>query len=176
MTNSTETIATGRYVSLVKVGRWEYATRTNASGVVFVAALTDDEKLIFVEQFRPPVAKRVIEFPAGLAGDVAGEEHESLEQAAARELEEETGYRAAQWQHAFTGPATAGLCDEIATLFLARGLTRVGAGGGVEHEAITVYEVPLLEVDAWLQQKQREGSLVDGRVYAGLYFLARGQA
>jgi ADP-ribose pyrophosphatase len=56
------------------------------------------------------------------------------------------------------------------TLFVARGLRRVHAGGGTEHEDIHVHEVPLAEVPAWLQQKAAEGMLIDPKVYAGLYF------
>lgn len=171
MSESIEPLAIGRFLSLVKVGTWEYATRNNASGVVMIAPLTTENRVIFVEQYRPPVDKMVIEFPAGLAGDIEGEADELLEAAAARELEEETGYRAEKMQHVFTGPASAGLCDEIASLYVARNLTRVGQGGGVDGENITVHEVPLAEADAWLSEKQRAGCLVDGRVYAGLYFL-----
>jgi ADP-ribose pyrophosphatase len=173
MTNRVERIATGRFLSLVKTGSWEYATRNNARGVVMVAPLTKAGEVIFVEQFRPPVGKVVIEFPAGLAGDIAGQENEQLQQAAARELEEETGFRADRFQHVFTGPASAGLCDEIASLFLAYDLERVGEGGGVDGESIVVHAVLLADVDEWLARKQQSGALVDGRVYAGLYFLTR---
>lgn len=168
-----EFLARGKFLSLVKVGKWEYATRENATGVVLIAPQTSDGKIILVEQFRPPVNCNVIEFPAGLAGDSAEVAGEPLEQAAARELEEETGYRAERLEHVFTGPASAGLCDEIATLFLAHGLTRVAAGGGVGSEAITVHEVPVAEIGTWLAAKQREGCLVDARVYTGLYFLGK---
>jgi ADP-ribose pyrophosphatase len=173
MSDSIEPLAVGRFLSLVKVGKWEYATRNNASGVVLIAPLTNENRVIFVEQFRPPVGKNVIEFPAGLAGDIEGEADEQLAAAAARELEEETGYQAKRLEHAFTGPASAGLCDEIASLYVARDLTRIGEGGGVDGENITVHEVPLAEVEAWLAERQQAGCLVDGRVYAGLYFLTR---
>jgi len=57
------------------------------------------------------------------------------------------------------------------TLFLATKLRRVGAGGGVAHEDITVHEVPLAEVHSWLEAKAKAGVLVDPKVYAGLYFI-----
>jgi ADP-ribose pyrophosphatase len=173
MSQPVETIAKGRYLSLVKVGSWEYATRHSATGVVLIVPLTRDGNVILVEQFRPPVARRVIEFPAGLVGDLDDAADERLEDAAARELDEETGYQAGRLEHVYTGPASAGLCDEIAALFLASDLERCSEGGGVAGENITVHEVPLAQVDAWLANKQAAGCLVDGRVYAGLYFLSR---
>ena len=171
--NDCETLAAGRFLSLVKEGRWEYATRNKASGVVHVVPVTDDGKLIFVEQFRPPVGRKVIEFPAGLAGDIQDQEDEALETAAARELEEETGYQAREYKRVFHGPTSAGLCDEIATIFLAHGLAKVADGGGVGGEDITVHEVPLDQTHAWLEAKQRDGFYVAARVYTGLYFLQR---
>ena len=88
------TIAEGKRVRLVRRGDWEYVTRKKSSGIVAIVAVTDDRKLVLVEQFRPPVAKSVIELPAGLAGDAAGHEQEDLTDAARRELLEETGYEA----------------------------------------------------------------------------------
>ena len=52
-----------------------------------------------------------------------------------------------------TGAASSGLTSELVTLFQASGLQRTGKGGGVAHEDITVHEVPLPEVDAWLKAK-----------------------
>jgi len=51
----------------------------------------------------------------------------------------------------------------------------VQAGGGVGHENITVHEVPLSEVHDWLATKAREGLLIEPKVYAGLYFIGRGE-
>ena len=171
--NEAETVAAGRFLSLVRRGTWEYATRNKASGVVIVVPVADDDKLVFVEQFRPPVNKTVIEFPAGLAGDISGQENEQLVSAAGRELEEETGYRAGRLDHVYTGPSSAGLCDEISTIFVARKLSRVSAGGGVDGEEISTHEIPQSEAHAWLEQRQREGCYVAARVYTGLYFLRR---
>src|SRR5215217_1288754 len=88
------TIAEGKRVRLVRRGDWEFVTRKKSSGIVAIVAVTDDYKLVLVEQYRPPVAKSVIELPAGLAGDEAGHEQEDLLTAARRELLEETGYEA----------------------------------------------------------------------------------
>ena len=69
-----------------------------------------------------------------------------------------------------TGPASSGVTSEIVTLFKATQLRRVHAGGGVEHEKITVHEVPLNRVAAFLAEKAGSGVLVDPKVFAGLYF------
>jgi len=89
-----EVLYQGRHVDFVKVGNWEFADRPAISGIVAIAAVTPEGEALFVEQFRPPVGKLVIELPAGLAGDVSGSEKEELAEAAKRELLEETGYEA----------------------------------------------------------------------------------
>ncbi|MEM7699899.1 MAG: NUDIX hydrolase, partial [Verrucomicrobiota bacterium] len=87
-----ETLVSGRFIDLCRTARgWEYATRSNAKGCVAILAETDDKRVVLVEQFRPPVGKRVIELPAGLAGDIPLQEEEPLVVAAKRELKEETG-------------------------------------------------------------------------------------
>lgn len=79
-----ETLHAGRYLSLVRRGHWEFATRHGATGVVGLIAVTNEAKMLLVEQLRPPLGKRVLELPAGLSGDIPGEEAESLVRAAAR--------------------------------------------------------------------------------------------
>jgi len=169
--NDLRVIAETPYLNLVARGNWTFVTRPNASGVVIVAPMTSDGKLLFVEQFRPPVNSRVVEFPAGLAGDLQGAEDEALEQAARRELLEETGYEAGSMQAVFTGPASAGLTDETFTMFLARDLQKTGPGGGDESENIVMHEIEAARVNQWLQQKMNEGCQIGARVYVGLYFL-----
>ncbi len=89
-----QTIRTGKFLALVKEGHWEYVDRIGVTGAAVVVAITDDEKLLLVEQYRIPVHARTIELPAGLVGDEPGGSTESLEDAAKRELLEETGYAA----------------------------------------------------------------------------------
>ena len=88
---------------------------------------------------------------------------------------EETGYAAEEIRPLVTGPSGAGITSELVTSFLASGLRRVGKGGGVAHEDITVHEVPLSDIDAWLDAKAKTGVLIDPKVYAGLYFVNRGK-
>ena len=166
-----ETLHTGRHLSLVCHGHWEFATRHGASGVVGLVAVTSDAKMVLVEQTRPPLGTRVIELPAGLAGDIVGEESESLATAARRELLEETGYEARDVRLLTEGPSSAGLTDEMISFFLMSGLTKTGAGGGDASEDIVVHEVPLSEMPEWLEEHRRKGWAIDPKIYVGLFWI-----
>jgi len=162
----------GKYIQLVRRGHWEYVERTKVTGVVGIVAITPQNRLILVEQYRVPLGKRVLELPAGLAGDIAGEEQEEMASAARRELLEETGYQAGSMKHLITGPSSAGLTNETMSLFMAENLVRVGAGGGDASEDIEVHEVPLDEAPLWLRSRAAEGIMIDTKIYAALYFAA----
>lgn len=159
----------GRFLGLKEVDGWEYAFRTNASGVVVMVPVTGDGELVLVEQYRAPVNSRVIELPAGLVGD-NGDDREAFRDAAQRELFEETGYRAGSLDELLTSPSTAGMASEILTIYLARDLQRSGAGGGDASEDITVHHVAINDAVAWLQARQADGIMVDHKVYAGLFW------
>ena len=173
MNPSEQTLAEGKHVRLVRQGDWEFARRNNTTGIVGIVAVTEDGKLLLVEQFRPPVGKRVVELPAGLVGDAAGHETESLAAAAQRELLEETGYEAADLIRVAEGPPSAGLSDEVITMFVGMRARKVGEAHGDGNEEITLHEVPLADVPDWLAGKQREGCLIDLKIYCGLYFVDR---
>jgi nicotinamidase/pyrazinamidase len=168
-----ELLGEGKWLRLIRRGRWEYAQRVVGATAAVIVAVTAAGELILIEQPRPAIGGRVIELPAGLIGDVAGSEDEAPELAAARELEEETGYRPARLERVAEGPSTAGLSDERLIFYVAHGLERVSDGGGDEHEDITVHLVPLAEVEAWLAQRERAGITLDVKVWAGLYFARR---
>ncbi len=167
------TLHAGKFLALVQEGHWEYAERTNASGAAIIVAVTDERKLLLVEQYRIPVHARTIELPAGIIGDEPGNDEEDHVEAARRELIEETGYEAGQIEALTSGPASGGLTSETVTLFHATKLRRVGAGGGVAHENITVHEAPLAEIHEWLEARSRSGLLIDPKIYAALYFIQR---
>jgi ADP-ribose pyrophosphatase len=156
----------GKHLILRSRGKWEYATRPVRQPAVGIVAITAADQVVLVEQFRPPVGERVIELPAGLTGDIAGSEHESLLESAQRELLEETGYRAERWTELTRGYSSPGLTDELIVLFLAEGLTKHGAGGGDSTEAITIHEVPLAGVLDWLIER---GAKADLKLLAGVY-------
>ena len=161
-------IGEGKFLRLVRRGRWEFVERVNATGVVAMVAVTSDDEIVLVEQYRTAVKRRVIELPAGLVGDVDGDD--DFERAAKRELREETGYRAQRVERLVEIPGSAGLTSETTVLYRCRGLRRVAAGGGDETENITVHVLALAQVDSWLARRVRRGALVDAKVYAGLYY------
>lgn len=166
-----QVVAGGRFVELRRQGHWEYAARVGGLGAAFILALTDAEEIVLVEQYRVPVAARVIELPAGVVGDHAADAGESARQAALRELEEETGFRGRRVRHLHRGPTAPGLCAERLDLFEVTGLERVGPGGGADaDEDIAVHIVPLPRAPEWLREAERRGALIDARVYAGLWF------
>lgn len=173
MTESAKTLYEGRFLRLVRRGRWEYAERVNPGGAVAIIAVTPTGELLLVEQYRAPMEHAVIELPAGLVGDEAGAATESWETAAARELEEETGWRAARFERLTVGPTTAGMSNETVILARAHDLERVGDGGGDATEDITVHAVPVAQVPAWLAEREERGLPADPKVYAGLFFIGR---
>jgi len=167
-----ESIAKTPHLELVRVGRWSFARRPHDLKVVAVVAVTGESKLILVEQFRVPVNGRVIELPAGLAGD-AEDPNESLQTAAERELLEETGYVADAWSELATVTSSAGLTNEQVTVFRADGLKRQATGGGVEGEDIAVHEVSVSELEPWLNEQTASGKMIDSRVYASIHWATK---
>ena len=171
MSDETETLYEGRYLRLKQRGSWEYAERTHAGSAVIVIAITPENKLLFVEQFRVPIQQRTIEMPAGLVGDIAGQADESALIAAERELEEETGYRCSRIEFIHAGPSSSGMSTEMIAFARAWDLVKVGEGGGDESEDILVHEVPRREAGAWLFARAAEGYSIDPKLFAGLWFL-----
>ena len=156
-----ETVWQGRFIAAKKRGRWEYVSRTrNISAAVIVAI--DDDHVLLVEQYRVPLGKPCLELPAGLIGD--DKEGEAAETAAARELEEETGYRPSRMTDLGYYYSSPGMVSEGFTLLRAEGLTRVHEGGGVEGENIIVHRVKLDEVPAFVAAKRAEGCGIDVRL------------
>ena len=167
------TLHASQFLALIREGHWEYVDRVNATGAAIILAVTNEQKILLVEQYRIPVHARTIELPAGIIGDEPGGANESHAAAARRELLEETGFEAEHIEPVTTGAACSGITSERVTLFRATGLHRAGKGGGVAHEDIVVHEVPLVEAVAWLETKARTGVLIDPKVYAGLFFVAQ---
>ena len=167
------TLHTGKFLALVKEGHWEFADRVNATGAAIIIAVTKEQKVLLVEQYRTPVHARTIELPAGIIGDEPGSTDESIAEAARRELLEETGYTAEHIEAVTNGPSCSGITSERVTLFRALGLRRAGKGGGVANENIEVHEIPLAEIVDWLATKDKTGVLIDPKVYAGLFFISQ---
>lgn len=156
----------GRFIEAKKRGRWEYVQRVGSVGAAAIVAVHEG-RLILVDQYRVPLGCRSLELPAGLVGDDAA--GESVEAAAARELEEETGFRAGRMTVLGRFHASPGMSAEGFSLLRADSLERVSAGGGVEGEGITVHEVPLDDVPAYLDTWAAAGGALDVKL---LLFLA----
>lgn len=169
MGESTQYLYRGEYVSLKQRDGWEYAARRNPLAAVLIA-FTDAGELLLVEQYRPPVDGRVIELPAGLVGDEKARMDETVLAAAARELEEETGYRARELVEWMRCPTSAGLTDELAVFVRANGLFRTGPGGGDAGEDIRVHHIAPDHAATWLDERARAGFGIDPKIYAALYW------
>ena len=167
------TLAEGRHLNFVVRDNWEFVERRNISGIVVVIGTTNHGCLVLVTQWREPVKAWVVELPAGLAGDVPGCEQEDLAAAARRELLEETGFTASAMEPVLRGPPIPGISDEVVTFFRARGLRRVGPGGGEAGEEVRAHAVPLSGLSDWLDTVQAKGMLVDPKVLVGAYIVRK---
>lgn len=151
----------GRFVVAKRRGRWEYAGRARNIRAAVILAL-DAGHVLLVEQYRVPLGKYCLELPAGLIGDDT-EEEDALT-SAKRELEEETGYRAAHWEELGDFYSSPGMLCESFTLVKATGLTKVGEGGGTEHEDIVVHRVALDRVAETVAGHRARGHGIDVRL------------
>ena len=148
----------GKFVRLLRRGKWEYASRTNNIAAVVIIA-EHEGKVILVEQPRVPPDCRCIELPAGLVGDE--EPDATVEATAVKELEEETGFTAERIERLGDFYASPGMVSEGFTLVRAHGLSRIGEGGGTEHEDIIVHLVARADIPNFLEQKRAEGFGID---------------
>lgn len=153
-----ELVWEGRYIVAKRRGKWEYVSRSRGISAAVILAVHDGEAIL-VEQYRMPLGCPCIELPAGLVGD--DDEGEAAEVAAMRELEEETGYRAAHMVDLGRFHASPGMSSEGFTLLRAEGITRVGEGGGVPGEDIKVHHVPLDGIADFVAAKRAEGCAID---------------
>ena len=168
---SKEVLFEGKFRRFVVKDGWEFTERTNSTGIVVIIPVTDQNEVVLVEQFRVPVGKPVIEYPAGLVHDQEEYQHESYEETAKRELIEETGFDAESIVYVTEGPSCSAAATDMLSIYHATGLKQVGPGGGDETENITVHIVPLDTTEDWIQSQIEEGKIVDPKIYAGLYYL-----
>ena len=164
MTNSRPTGAPdvvwrGKYIEVRKLGTWEFVGRARGVSAAVILAVDEQDHVILVEQYRVPIAAWCLELPAGLVGDE--EEGEQTEVAAARELEEETGYRPERIVNLGRFHASPGMSSEGFTLLRAEGLTKVGEGGGVAGEEIIVRRVPIGQIADYVSERRAAGVQMD---------------
>lgn len=153
-----EIVWAGKYIVTKRRGPWEYVGRARGIGAAVILAVEDNHVLL-VEQWRVPLQRRCLELPAGLVGDeTAGED---VATSAARELEEETGWRADRIEIVGEFASSPGMVSETFTLVTAHGLTKIGEGGGVPGEDITVHRVAVNEVANFIAGKRIDGCAID---------------
>ena len=151
----------GKYLRIVRDGRWEYVERVGGIHAVVILA-EHDGKVILVEQVRVALGNRkCIELPAGLVGD---EDDKGVEETAVKELEEETGFTAERIEVIGEFFSSPGMVAEGFTLVRALGLRRIGEGGGNDHEDIEVHLVPRGEIAAFVERKRQEGCGIDTKM------------
>lgn len=128
-------------------------------GAVVVLAVLPDGKLLFERQFRYPLRRAFLELPAGKID--AGED---LLECARRELREETGYEAVEWQYLGVLHPCIGYSNERIEMFLARGLTHVGDALD-DGEFLEVLRISVDEALAAVE----EGRITDGKTIGALF-------
>ena len=124
-----------------------------------IVPLTDDGQVVVEQQFRYPLNRVITEIPAGKLNDKS----ENRLEAAKRELEEETGLIADQWMELGNYCPAAAYCDEVITLYLAKGL-RQGTRNLDEDEFLNIRMVPLTE----LVEDIMQGKIMDGKTQVAL--------
>ncbi|MBB5392219.1 MULTISPECIES: NUDIX domain-containing protein [unclassified Herbaspirillum] len=132
-------------------------------GAVTILPLFDDGTVLMEKQFRYPLNRVFIEFPAGKIDP--GEDELAC---AKRELLEETGYTATDWQHICTIHNAIAYADERLELYVARGLQE-GERKLDEGEFLDIYKAPLSE----LLEQVRSGQITDVKTVIGTFWLEK---
>ncbi len=130
-------------------------------GAAVIVPLLDSQTVLLAWQYRYPLGRHLLEFPAGKLD--AGELPQN---AAVRELLEETGYRARKWSHILTTETSPGFCDEAAFLYLAQELEYEGHPGEAD-EFVATEKTPLSRA----LQMLADGEITDAKTIIGLLWL-----
>ena len=165
--NHSRTVYRGRVIDLT-VDRITTASGTEAvrevvvhPGGAAVVPVFSNGDVLLVEQFRYPMRQSLLELPAGKV-----DPGESPEETAARELEEEVGFRAGRLEKLAAFYTTPGFCNELLHLFLARDL-EPGGRAGDEDEELTVHRYSPRQLEILI----RSGRIVDAKTLIGLHLL-----
>lgn len=135
-------------------------------GAVMVVPILDDGRLVLERQYRYPLERVMVEFPAGKL-----DPGEPGRRCAERELLEETGYRATEWAYAGTLHNAIAYSDEGIQIWFARGLT-AGAKQLDEGEFLEVFTATADELEGWV----RDGKVTDAKTMIGLLWLQQWRA
>jgi ADP-ribose pyrophosphatase len=140
-------------------------------GAVAILAVDEADRVLMVRQFRVATGEVLLEIPAGtLDVDPASGRVEDPDIAARRELEEETGQRAAEWRTIGRFWTAPGFATEEMHLYLARRLTTVRETlGEDEDERLELERIPFAEALALAER----GEIRDAKTLVGLFWLAR---
>lgn len=151
------------YVDHVRAADGHEGTREylRHPGAVMIVPLLDDGRVVLERQFRYPLGRSLIEFPAGKI-----DPGEPLLACAQRELLEETGYTATEWQYLGGFHNAIAYSDEKIEVYLARGLRHEGARVDA-GEVLEVFTAPLADLLAWIAG----GSVTDVKTIVGAYWL-----
>ncbi|MBF0606553.1 MAG: NUDIX hydrolase [Magnetococcales bacterium] len=144
---------------------WEAFKRNNCDGIVAIVPFTADDQIIVIKQFRPPIGKYVVEFPAGL-----NDRNESLAATAQRELLEETGYDAPNLEQIAVGPLSAGASTEVLTVYVARDVVHKGMQNLDRGEDIEIIKLPVKDFYQQLYALENQDTYIDLKLY-GLFVL-----
>lgn len=144
-----------------RIGRREIIEHPGAAAVV---ALTNDDCVMMVRQYRKTVESTLLEIPAGKL-----DPGETPVQCAERELAEETGLAADSMSHLATFIPSPGILTEVITIFIAHGLHPHSVAGDPDEEVLHVERVPLARVAALIDA----GEIRDGKSLVGLLLALR---
>lgn len=137
------------------IAHWDYIA--HRKGAAAVLPVTADGKIIMVRQYRNALERETLEIPAGARDDVS----EPRKICAARELEEETGYRAGKMELLITVATTVAFCNEVIEIYLATDLEKVGEQHLDQNEFVEIETYTIEELkDMVFSQKIQDSKTV----------------
>lgn len=173
-TISTKTIFEGRIIDVVVEdvqlpnGKTSKREIVKHPGAVAIIAVTNDNKIVMVEQYRKALERALVEIPAGKL-----EKGEEPIVCARRELEEETGYHCEKLKHLTSFYTSPGFADELVHLFVAEELVKLQESAELdEDEFVDILELTLDEAISFMS----ENKIYDAKTAYAIQYLQLKQA